>query len=68
MNNNVRGRAVWAWVESWRAEETAVTAIEYALIAALIAVVIVGSVAAVGSELNQTYLYVSNCVKNLSCQ
>lgn len=45
------------------ASEDAVTAIEYALLAALIAVVILGSVVLVGSETLGLYQLVSNCVE-----
>ncbi|RJG03659.1 Flp family type IVb pilin [Noviherbaspirillum sedimenti] len=44
------------------ASEDAVTAIEYALLAALIAVVILGSVTLVGSRTLDLYQRVSNCV------
>ena len=40
--------------------EEGVTAIEYGLIAALIAVVIIGAVSLVGSELNETFTTVSD--------
>ncbi len=59
---------IWTRLKGWFQADGGVTSIEYALVAALIAVVIVGAVATVGSELNATYDYVSNCVKNLSCQ
>lgn len=59
---------VWPQLRSWQQDDTAVTAIEYALMAALVAVVIVGAVVALGSDLKDTYDYVANCVKNLSCQ
>lgn len=51
----------------WACADAGVTAIEYALVAALIAVIIIGSVTMVGSELQASYEYVANCVKNLSC-
>jgi pilus assembly protein Flp/PilA len=40
-------------------EDDAVTAIEYGLIAALIAVVIIASVGAVGNNLNQVFNYIA---------
>jgi len=40
-------------------EEDGVTAIEYGLIAALIAVVIIASVQSVGNNLNQVFNYIS---------
>jgi pilus assembly protein Flp/PilA len=43
-------------------DESGVTAIEYALIAALIAVIIVTSVTSVGSELNTLYQRVQSAV------
>lgn len=49
-------------VRAWWADSRAVTSIEYALIASLIAVVIVSSVAFVGTELKATYQHVANCV------
>jgi pilus assembly protein Flp/PilA len=59
---------LWARFKKRVLADAGVTSVEYALIAALIAVIIIGSVAAVGSELTITYEYVANCVKNLSCQ
>lgn len=58
---------VWARFRQWGRAEAGVTSIEYALVAALIAVIIIGSVTMVGSELQASYEYVANCVKNLSC-
>lgn len=58
---------LWARFRQWACADTGVTAIEYALIAALIAVIIIGSLTMVGSELRAAYEYVANCVKNLSC-
>ncbi len=43
-------------------QEEGVTAIEYALIAALIAVAIVAAVTSVGSSLNRTFTNVSNAL------
>lgn len=51
----------------WRDDERAVTSIEYALIASLIAVVIIGSVATTGENLSAAYSYVATCVQNLQC-
>ncbi len=45
-------------------EEDGVTAIEYGLIAALIAVVIIAAVTLVGTELEKTFNYVGNTLKN----
>lgn len=41
-------------------DEDGVTAIEYGLIAALIAVVIIGSVTAVGTSLNEVFQYIAD--------
>jgi pilus assembly protein Flp/PilA len=41
------------------ADESGVTAIEYGLIAALVAVIIIGAVAAVGTNLSSTFSTVS---------
>lgn len=43
-------------------DEEGVTAIEYGLIAALIAVVIVGAVAIVGTQLNIVFSKIGNCL------
>ncbi len=45
-------------------EENGVTAIEYGLIAALIAVVIIASVQLVGTNLNTLFTKVSTCLTN----
>ena len=60
-------------ISSWRiqmktiarffANEDGATAIEYGLIAALIAVVIIGAVSAVGTQLSTTFTNVSTSVK-----
>jgi pilus assembly protein Flp/PilA len=44
-------------------DESGATAIEYGLIAALIAVVIIGAVTAVGTSLKTTFTSVSTAVK-----
>jgi|EndMetStandDraft_4_1072995.scaffolds.fasta_scaffold05989_6 pilus assembly protein Flp/PilA len=46
------------------ADETGVTAVEYGLLAALIAVVIIGAVAATGTSLTAIYTTWSNAVFN----
>ena len=43
-------------------DESGATAIEYGLIAALIAVVIIGAVTAVGTSLSSTFTSVSNAL------
>ena len=45
------------------ANEDGATAIEYGLIAALIAVVVIGAVTAVGTQLSTTFTNVSTSVK-----
>jgi pilus assembly protein Flp/PilA len=44
-------------------DESGATAIEYGLIAALIAVVVIGAVTAVGTKLSTTFTNVSTAVK-----
>lgn len=44
-------------------EEEGVTAIEYGLIAALIAIVIAASVIIIGNELNIVFSKIGNCLK-----
>ena len=44
-------------------DESGATAIEYGLIAALIAVVVIGAVTAVGTGLSTTFTTVSNKIK-----
>lgn len=57
MNGMNRLLARW---RALRADDTGVTAIEYGLIAALIAVVIIGTVMAVGGQLNEVFNRISN--------
>lgn len=47
-------------------EEEGVTAIEYGLIAALVAVVIIAGLVILGPALNQTFNYVGTTVDNAS--
>lgn len=56
-----------ASVKRWWQRESAVTSIEYALIGALIAVVIAAAVTAVGIEVGASFEYVASCVTNLEC-
>lgn len=53
-------------IKNFMQEEDGVTAIEYGLIAALIAVAIVGAVRTVGTDLANVFGNVSNCLKNLA--
>jgi pilus assembly protein Flp/PilA len=48
-------------------DEEGVTAIEYGLIAALIAIVIVGAVTLVGTNLNNVFTTISNCLSGGAC-
>lgn len=55
------------FLKEWYRAEAGITSIEYALIGALIAVVIASAVTTVGLELESTFSYVANCVANLEC-
>ncbi|MES2180822.1 MAG: Flp family type IVb pilin [Pseudomonadota bacterium] len=48
-------------------DEEGVTAIEYGLIAALIAIVIVGTVATVGTNLKTVFTSVATCLSGGAC-
>jgi pilus assembly protein Flp/PilA len=50
-------------IKNFLRNESGATAIEYGLIAALIAVVIIGAVTSVGTSLNSTFGKVSTAVK-----
>jgi pilus assembly protein Flp/PilA len=52
---------------SFYTDESGVTAIEYALIASLIAVVIAAAVGVVGSSLNTLFTNVANCFPSGGC-
>jgi pilus assembly protein Flp/PilA len=52
------------WLKSLIEKDDGVTAIEYGLIAALIAVVIIGGVTIVGTELNTTFTAVQQGLQN----
>ncbi|MCM5572090.1 Flp family type IVb pilin [Burkholderiaceae bacterium FT117] len=52
------------FVKKFWQEEEGVTAIEYGLIAALIAVVIIVSVTAVGGNLNQVFTRIAGALSN----
>lgn len=67
MSRFAHGVVIRTRIGRWWRGDFAVTAIEYALMASLIAVVIVGAVAAVGSEVAAAYNYVAGCVVNLDC-
>lgn len=55
------------FLKAWCASDAGITSIEYALIGALIAVVIAGAVTTVGMELEAAFSYVASCVANLEC-
>jgi pilus assembly protein Flp/PilA len=50
-------------IKNFLKNESGATAIEYGLIAALIAVVIIGAVTATGTSLNRTFSSVAGAVK-----
>ena len=50
------------WLKSFIEKDDGVTAIEYGLIAALIAVVIIAAITLVGSELNTTFNTISTAL------
>lgn len=51
------------FIKNFLREEDGVTAIEYGLIAALIAVVIIGAVTTVGTELSAKFTVIANAIK-----
>jgi pilus assembly protein Flp/PilA len=52
------------WLKSFIEKDEGVTAIEYGLIAALIAVVIIAALTIVGTELNTTFTAISGALQN----
>ena len=52
------------WLKSLIERDDGVTAIEYGLIAALIAVVIIGAITIVGTELSATFTVISGALWN----
>ncbi len=56
----------WISMTSLLRDESGATAIEYGLLAALIALVIVGSVVLVGTQLDTTFTNVANCLTTLT--
>jgi pilus assembly protein Flp/PilA len=52
------------FIKNFACEEDGVTAIEYGLIAALIAVVIIGAVQLVGTSLVAVFTTISTCLTN----
>lgn len=55
---------VLIWLKSLRNSEDGVTAIEYGLIAALIAVAIIAAITIVGTELNTTFTTIRQALEN----
>lgn len=52
------------WLKSFIGKDEGVTAIEYGLIAALIAVVIIAALTLVGTELNTTFTTIQQALSN----
>ena len=52
------------WLKSFIEQEDGVTAIEYGLIAALIAVVIIAAITVVGTELDTTFTAIQVALQN----
>ncbi len=52
------------WLKSFIEKDEGVTAIEYGLIAALIAVVIIAAITIVGTELNTTFTTIQGALSN----
>ncbi len=57
-------KAAWKYIQQFLRDEEGVTAIEYALIAALIAVVIIAAVTLVGKEVSQTFTTIGETLNN----
>ncbi len=54
----------FVWLQTFVRREEGVTAIEYGLIAALIAVVIIAALTIVGTELNTTFTNIQTALSN----
>lgn len=57
-------KTLWNKMQQFLRDEEGVTAIEYALIAALIAVVIIAAVTLVGEEVSQTFTTIGNTLQD----
>lgn len=57
-------KTLWKNIQQFLRDEEGVTAIEYALIAALIAVVIIAAVTFVGNEVSDTFNTVGTTLQN----
>jgi pilus assembly protein Flp/PilA len=55
---------VWTWIKVALDRDEGVTAIEYGLIAALIAVAIIAAITVVGTELNTTFETIRGALQN----
>lgn len=55
---------VWTWIRTLTDRDEGVTAIEYGLIAALIAVAIIAAITIVGTELNTTFTTIRDALQN----
>lgn len=60
-------KAMKSALKTFWSDEDGATAIEYALIAALIAMAIAVTVAAVGTNINALFTRISNCVAKGTC-
>ena len=61
---DVAVQAIQAFILSFLLEDDGVTAIEYGLIAALIAIVIIVALVATGQSLQGIFTTISNCLQN----
>ena len=64
----LRESRLWQRLKKWGCADSGVTSIEYALIAALVAMVIIVAVSYTGTELKNTYDYIAQCVEDWSCE
>ncbi len=60
-------KKLYSAIKRFLLDEEGVTAIEYALIASLIAVVIIGTVKLTGDQINETFKTVCNGLKSGAC-
>ena len=49
-------------IKFWKRDEEGATAVEYGIMVALIAIVIIGAVLALGNSLDETFTEVGNCL------
>ncbi len=62
-STNLPGPRMTKMISNFLRNESGATAIEYGLIAALIAVVVIGAITAVGTNLSSTFNTVSGSIK-----